>query len=228
MPESREPPRSPPAPSGLVGTLLALVGAIRDWRQLAVLLVLVVVGAVGFFLYENRARLGLAFEQLLTGPPTLMLADGATAQTALRQLTTQLGLVVAPVAGAVVWHVDIAHNRRVIVAIETSPEVAAAVPELRLGTVTPLFLRTPGVHGHALLMGVLDGEMACGAPTGVRTVHDGLDALMPVVCMVGIPPSAEALVGTVAVGFARPLSAQQTDIVKATMKAAAEVLGVYR
>jgi hypothetical protein len=212
----------PPGPGGLLGTLLSVVASIRSWQQLAILLVLAVALGLGILAYEARPTLLRVIERVLTGPPGIELASDAVVQDAATKLAAQLD----PVAAVIVWRVDLIHNRRVVVGLVVTPPLTAALPELRRGEISPLLMRTPGANG-TLLAAVLDGEVGCGPPTALRTVYgDGLDVLLPIACVAGVPPTADALVGVVAVGFAAPLMRQREESVKATLRAVAEGLVV--
>lgn len=211
-------------PGGIAGAVISIVETIQNWRQLAILLILAFFALLGTLLYQESDRIGAALETFMTTPAPVRLADDAQLQNLAEQLYNQL----SPDDGVVIWKIDMPHNRRILSALKFAPAMAAALPHIRIGRVTPLFSRT-SPEANLLTIKVLDGEVPCGIPphtlldTGSPTTPDpDVPDLLSEVCCVGIPPTTDAFVGMIAVGFKQPLAKAREGVVTATLRTMAE------
>jgi hypothetical protein len=211
-------------PGGLAGAVITIIETVRDWRQLAILLILAFCGLMGTLIYQERDRIVASLDTFMTTPAPVRLADASHLQSLTDTLYNQL----TPDDAVVIWKIDMIHNRRTLVAMKFSPAMAAALPHIQIGRVTPLFSRA-SPEANLLTIKVLDGEVPCGIPP--RTILDSSDPTAPTpdipdliseVCCVGIPPTTDAFVGMIAVGFQKPLAKAREGVVTATLRTMAE------
>jgi hypothetical protein len=212
-------------PAGIIGTLLTIAETIRDWRQLAILLILGFCTLIGIVIYQARDRLVAGLDTFMTTPTPVKLASRSTLQDLADHLYDQL----TPTAGVVIYSIDMPHNRRVIMAVHLDPEIQKALPFVKPGRLTPLLTRA-SPEANLLTIKVLDGETPCGVPprglwetqTGGPAPNPDVPDLIKEVCLVGIPPTTDAFVGMIGVGFQKLLAPAREGVVAATLRTMAE------
>jgi hypothetical protein len=211
-------------PSGIAGTIISIIETVRDWRQLAILLVLAFFSLAGLIVYQARDRIIASVDTFLQSPPPVRLADPAVLQDLADKLYDQL----SPDGGVVIYRVDMIHNRRTLVAIHLAPALAAALPQIKIGRVIPLFSRFQS-DANLMTIRVLDGEVPCGPPPMEIWERDidpppehSLTDMVQVICCAGIPPTIDAFVGMIAVGFSRPPDPARVGVITATLRTMAE------
>jgi hypothetical protein len=215
----------PSPPSGIAGTIVSIIETVRDWRQLAILVVLSFFGLIGLLVYQARDRIIASVDTFMTSPPPVRLADTVVLQDMADKLYDQL----APDNGVVIWRIDMIHNRRTLAALKLAPAIIEAMPQIKMGRVMPLFSRFQS-DANLMTIRVLDGEVPCGEPPREIWERDAIDPapaatirdMVKTVCCVGIPPTIDAFVGMIAVGFSKPLDPQREGIVSTTLRTMAE------
>lgn len=185
---------------GSVATLArAVLDFAQDWRRALILVGLGACALVGTIVYQSRERVVVAFEELMRPPAGAQLdaaAAPATAATLLRELPGAPRVVL-------VLAVDVLANVYWLVGAAAVPEAAAGLEEKRHGLEAGLPFFSAARGGNALVIGLLNGEIACAAmtPRGVVYLHAlGIQS----VCLAGVPPKRGDLVGVLLVGYGGP------------------------
>jgi hypothetical protein len=205
MADDAAPEQPPPAPSSLVGALLALVaGVLHDWRRAALLILVAGAALVGFLVYDERARLTAALASRVGAP-----ADVAVARDRVPAIAAELRAGHPNVRAVLVWRVDAEANRRALLGYDADDDVtrilAPVLPRLVLGV--PLLRVQPGTGAadvNGLVLGALNGVVPCGAPGWPAWNTDAPPPFaIGAVCLAGIPPEPGSFVGLVEVVFSR-------------------------
>jgi hypothetical protein len=218
MTEPRDDNEGRAAP-GAFGAVLGFVAGLRSWQQVAILLVVGTAGLVGVMLYQGRERIIEVLVASVQKPPQVGLVNQAALEKVAHEVSTEVG----PDFGTLVYSVELQKNRRTVLAwaagdVPIPPELDDVV---HAGTISPLFVRTPGAN--KLMVDVLNGEETCGEPYPLRADRP----TFPYVCVVGIPPGPGILIGMLGTGFPAALHEDRQAIVKTLLRAKAERLLEY-
>jgi hypothetical protein len=175
----------PKAPAGLLGQVLAYVD--RPWRVVAIV-VLFIVGGVGWVLYEQRDVL---VEAWLTPSAATLKTDAVPA--ALERLVEDSGADLVQI-----WSVDLSANSQRFIGARRHDGERAVIPEPRR---LPVIVRATDLQ---VLVDVINGHPACAsitlaAPSPV--VHRLAERGMQRACAIPIPPSPDAFVGVIYIAW---------------------------
>lgn len=210
----RETPDSPgglPPGGGIAGLLSQLFAYLdRPWKAVVVASLLVV-GGVGYVLYEQRAEL---LEAWLTPSETLLKV--ADVPDALVTLVEESGADLVQV-----WSVDLSINVQRFVGARRRDGDRPVIPEPRR---LPIIVSTSDVKS---LLHVIEGSPICiptdvhGSPLSRRLAERG----MTWGCAMPIPPGAFAFVGVIYLSWVtRPEESQQVVAVTAAREIAGKLI----
>jgi hypothetical protein len=182
-----EKPPGPPIASGLLGQILAYVD--RPWRVVGIV-VLFVVGGVGWVAYEQREEI---LESWLTPSAATLKTDDVPA--ALERLVDDSGADLVQI-----WSVDLSANSQRFIAARRRDGQRPVIPEPRR---LPVIVRSSDLQ---VLVDVINGNPACAdvtlaAPSPV--VHRLAERGMQRACAIPIPPSPDAFVGVIYITWVR-------------------------
>jgi hypothetical protein len=171
----------PKTPAGLLGQVLAYVD--RPWRLVAIV-VLFVVGGVGWVAYEQREEI---VEAWLTPSAATLKTDDVPA--ALERLIADSDADLVQI-----WSVDLSANSQRFVGARRHDGERPVIPEPRR---LPVIVRATDLQ---VLVDVINGHPACAdvtlaAPSPV--IHRLAERGMVRACAVPIPPSPDAFVGVI-------------------------------
>ena len=205
MPDGDKPSGGGGGLAGYLGQLFSYLDA--PWKVLAVV-VLVVVGGVGWTLYEKRDAL---LESWLTpSTPELKVADIPAALDKLAE-ESDADLVQ-------IWHVDLAANRQQFIAARRRDGERPVIPAPRS---LPVIVQ---ISDAKALVQVLNGTPVCidlhadGTPVARRLAERGMKRG----CAIPIPPSPDAFVGVIYLAWASAPEASSEDV---AVRVAREVAG---
>lgn len=212
MAEESPPPTPPPA--SRTDRLISLVAGISTWKQAMILVVLGFALLGGVLLYQHPEWVGA---RVLAPATRQTLVPTEQMTRALPTLRRELDAEVVFVLGAAPER-----NECWVLAYDASPDSAAVVEELaaaRATTKLPLFAESPAWNMG--IIGVLDGTVPC-IPTGELAETELVRRTGIVeVCLVGLPPGPEGLLGLLAAGFREPRNRPARTHVRNALQSAA-------
>jgi hypothetical protein len=196
----------PKAPAGLLGQVLAYVD--RPWRVVAIV-VLFLVGGVGWVAYEQRDEL---IEAWLTPSAASLKTEAVPA--ALERLVDDSGADLVQI-----WSVDLSANSQRFSGARRRDGQRPVIPEPRR---LPVIVRSSDLQ---VLVDVINGNPACAdvtlaAPSPV--VHRLAERGMQRACAIPIPPSPDAFVGVIYITWVRK---PEPGVEEVALVAAREISG---
>lgn len=203
------PPQPPPSGgiSGLVSQVLSYVD--RPWKAVAVVAA-VVVGGIGWVLYEHRDEI---IESWLTPVSVGLTLKTEEVSAALDQLNANGGPDIIQV-----WSVDLSSNSQKFIAARRKDGERPPIPNPRR---LPIVVATSDIRA---LVNALDGSPVCGdveasgSPIMRRLAERGQKRG----CAIPIPPSPDAFVGVIYLSWAVAVDASTENV---AVSAAREVAG---
>jgi hypothetical protein len=194
-----DPAPKQPAPTGLAGYIATVLGYIDTPWKLGAVVVLFVVGGVGWVLYDKREQL---LEAWLT--PSSVALKTADVPAALEQLVETTGADLIQI-----WEIDLSANVQRFVGARRHDGQRPVIPEPR---------RLPVITARSdikVLVDVLGGRPACAdiSPTTHSPVVARLaDRGFKRGCAVPIPPGPDAFVGIIYIAWVAAPEATAEDV----------------
>lgn len=204
-----DPAPKQPAPTGLAGYIASVLAYIDSPWKLGAVVVLFVVGGVGWVLYDKREQL---LEAWLTPSSVALRTDDVPA--ALEKLVEVTGADLVQI-----WEIDLGANVQRFIGARRQDGQRPVIPEPR---------RLPVITARSdmkVLVDVLGGHPACGdisdklhSPVIERLVNRGMKRA----CVVPIPPGPEAFVGIIYMSWVTRVDESAEDV---ALQAAREIAG---
>lgn len=197
-------------PGGLSGLLAQLLGYIdRPWKA-GVVVLLFIVGGIGWVLYEKRDEL---FESWMTpSSPTLKVAD---VPAALDSLASEADADLVQI-----WAVNLASNTQRFIAARRRDGERPVIPSPRS---LPIIVHTSDAKA---LVDALNGTPVCieitaqGTPLARRLAARGMKRG----CAIPVPPSPDSFVGVIYLAWAtRPESGAEEVAVRVAREVAGKL-----
>jgi hypothetical protein len=195
---------------GILDRLLVFVD--KPWKAVVVIL-LIVIGGLGWVLYEKRNEL---FEAWLTpDTPELKTADIPEALAKLTQ-ETNADLVQ-------IWAVNLASNSQWFMGARRHDGERPVIPSPRR---LPIIDRTSDVR---MLVDILDGQPTCvdvvvtGTPIARRLAARGMKRG----CAIPIPPNRDAFVGAIYLAWINPPDGQSEAVAVGAAREIARKLSTH-
>ena len=167
--------------AGILGQVLAFID--RPWKVAAVI-ILFVVGGIGWIVYEQRDEL---LEAWLTPSAAALKVDAVPA--ALEKLVEDSDVDLVQI-----WAIDLSANSQRFIAARRKDHERAVIPEPRR---LPVIVKSTDLQ---VLADVINGHPACADITPASpspVVRRLADRGMQRGCAVPIPPSPDAFVGVI-------------------------------
>jgi hypothetical protein len=187
-----QPPPTPPSSSKgwLIDTITSILAFIdKPWKAVVVV-VLLILGGIGFFAYDKRNEL---FEAWLTPDAPELKTDQIPASLDVLAQETDADIVQ-------IWAVDLSTNSQWFIAARRHDGERPIIPSPRR---LPIIVHTSDVQ---MLINVLEGHPSCvdltslGSPLARRLADRGMKRG----CAVPIPPNQESLVGVIYLAWSTP------------------------
>ncbi len=200
-------------PAGLAGLLAQLFAYIdAPWKVLAVV-VLIVVGGIGWTLYENREQI---VESWMTPSTPELRVDDIPA--ALDKLAAEAGADIVQI-----WSVDLSANTQRFLGARRADGERPVIPTPRS---LPIIVQTSDAKA---LVDALNGTPVCidlslqGTPVARRLAERGMKRG----CAVPIPPSPDSFVGVIYLVWATAPEQSSEDVAVRIAREAAGKLATH-
>jgi hypothetical protein len=210
-----QPPPTPPSSSKgwLVDTITSILAFIdKPWKAVVVV-VLLLIGGIGFFVYDKRNEL---FEAWLTPDAPELKTSEIPASLDLLAQETDADLVQ-------VWAVDISSNSQWFIAARRHDGERPVIPSPR---------RLP-IMDHASdirkLVDILEGHPVCvdlninGTPVARRLAERGMKRG----CAIPIPPNPESFVGVIYLSWSTPVDSSTESVAVGSAREIAKKLSTH-
>jgi len=209
-PTGEPPQRDYHGAAGIIDRLLTFID--KPWKAIVVV-VLLVVGGVGFVLYEQRDEL---LEAWLTPSSPELRVDAVP--EALEELATTTDAELVQI-----WAVDLASNSQRFLAARRHDGQRPVIPSPRR---LPIIDHTSDIR-H--LVEVLDGHPTCvdlsadGTPVARRLFERGMRRG----CAIPIPPNPESFVGVIYLSWPQRTDASNENVVIGAAREVAKLLATH-